>query len=457
LFVLTDIAQIQFLIDSHSSNHSSEIINSTTSYTMNLSCACSALAESKDGMQKVFCRFADTLTRGRSKISLLSFLEPLKIHEWFDCHVRRWRLRRFAILALGGLIGIPVGVSAQEATALLVTDTDLPDAPGRETSSQVSGSAQQAHPQQASASISGTVLDSSGALVPGARVTLATKDGAQERVLVSDSSGTFTFGDLPPGTYRVTVTSAGLDVFVSADVVLGAGERREIMQILLPIATARTDVEVVVTLKELAAEQVKAEEKQRVLGILPNFYSSYDPHPAPLSAKQKFVLALRSTTDPVSFLTAGFAAGIEQANNSYAGYGQGAQGYGKRYGAAYADDIIDRMMGSAILPSLLHQDPRYFYKGTGSTRSRIIYALKSAVICKGDNGNRQPNYSHVIGNFAAGGISNLYYPSANRGAWLTIRNGLIDTAGNAGANVIREFLLKRLTPKVPDYEHGQKP
>ncbi len=119
--------------------------------------------------------------------------------------------------------------------------------------------------------------------------------------------------------------------------------------------------------------------------------------------------------------------------------------------------MIVRMMGSAILPSLLRQDPRYFYKGKGTTRSRIIYALESAVICKGDNGQWQPNYSHVLGNFSAAGISNIYYPPASRGGLLVVRNGLINTAGNAGANVIREFILKRLTPKVPDYKSGDKP
>lgn len=404
-------------------------------------------------MHSLFSKFRlGTLAGRRVSVSPLALFLLFKVREWVACDAARWRRRRFAVLTLGWLIGMPVGLSAQQAVAPLVSGLDLPDAPGREAPAQASGpaAAQQAHTQHGSASISGTVLDSSGALVPGAQVTLTGKDGVQVQVLVSGSSGEFTFANLPPETYRITASSAGMGTFVSQDIVLGEGERREVAQIQLPVAAARTDVEVTVSMHELAQEQVKAAEKQRVLGIFPNFYSSYEAHPAPLSVKQKFDLALHSVTDPMSFLGAGFAAGIEQANDAYPGYGQGAQGFGKRYGAAYADQIVDRMMGSAILTSLLHQDPRYFYKGTGTKKSRIIYALESALICKGDNGEWQPNYSHVIGNFAAAGISNLYYPSASRGAWLTFRNGLINTGGNAGSNVIREFLLKRLTPKAAD-------
>ena len=97
----------------------------------------------------------------------------------------------------------------------------------------------------------------------------------------------------------------------------------------------------------------------------------------------------------------------------------------KRYGAGYADIVTGTFIGSAILPSLLKQDPRYFYKGTGSTRSRILYAIANSVICKGDNGRWQANYSSILGSLAAGGISNLYYPAQDRnGAGLTFENAL---------------------------------
>src|SRR5580698_1183712 len=98
----------------------------------------------------------------------------------------------------------------------------------------------------------------------------------------------------------------------------------------------------------------------------------------------------------------------------FRGYGQGAQGYAKRFGASYTDGFVGTFLADAVLPSVLHQDPRYFYRGTGSIRSRALYAMASAVICKGDNGRWQPNYSNVLGNLAAAGISNAYYPASNR-------------------------------------------
>ena len=200
---------------------------------------------------------------------------------------------------------------------------------------------------------------------------------------------------------------------------------------------------------------VKAAEQQRVFGILPNFYSSYIWDAAPMTTKQKFGLALRSTTDPVAFMIAGGVAGVEHWHNTFPGYGRGTEGYLKRYGAAYADNMVGRMVGSAILPSLLHQDPRYFYKGSGSITSRALYAIAQTVICRGDDGHSEPNYSHVLGNFAAAGISNLYRAPEDRSASLTIRNAFIITGSNAIGNLLREFILRKTTPEVPDYAQGK--
>jgi hypothetical protein len=225
---------------------------------------------------------------------------------------------------------------------------------------------------------------------------------------------------------------------------------------VMAIAGTTTEVRVNVTQTELAQEQIKAAEQQRVLGVLPNFYSSYIWDAEPLNAKQKFNLAFHSISDPIEFLGTGIIAGAEQANGTFSGYGQGAAGYAKRYGAAYADDVIGRMIGSAILPSLLHQDPRYFYKGSGSVRSRAYYAVTRALITRGDNGQLQPNYSRLLGSFAAGGLANLYYPRSDRGLGLTLGDGLVSIAGHAADNLIREFVLRRLTPKVPDFERGKR-
>jgi hypothetical protein len=202
--------------------------------------------------------------------------------------------------------------------------------------------------------------------------------------------------------------------------------------------------------EQVAEDEIKVEEKQRLLGVFPNFYVSYIPNAVPLTKKQKFELAWKVTVDPVSFAVTGVVAGIEQADDAYNGYGQGVQGYAKRYGAAYADLVSGTFIGGAILPSLLHQDPRYFYKGTGSPESRFWYAVANSVICKGDNGHWQPNYSFIIGGLAAGGISNLYYPAQNRnGAALTFENALIGIGGGALSNIVQEFFLKRLTPHTP--------
>jgi hypothetical protein len=286
-------------------------------------------------------------------------------------------------------------------------------------------------------------------------VTLVGQDNTANRVVTSDDNGAFKFADLPAGTYRVRINVTDLEPFASAPVVLGAGEKRELPVMAMRIATKTTTVGVVATLNDVARAQVQAEEKQRILGFLPNYYTSYIWDAAPMTRKLKFSLALRTATDPVTFLVVAGVAGVEQAHKTFPGYGQGFEGYAKRYGASYADTVSGRMFGSAIFPVLLHQDPRYFYRGSGSTRSRLLYALVSTVICRGDNGRLEPNYSHVLGSFAAAGLSNLYRAPQDRQASLTFRNGLIITAGGAVVNVMREFLSRKLTANVPAFANGK--
>jgi len=242
---------------------------------------------------------------------------------------------------------------------------------------------------------------------------------------------------------------------IAPEIKLHAGDFRMVPQITLSVAAAASEVRVVGDRDELAEEQVQIAVQQRVMSIFPNFYSSYDWNAPPMGAKQKFQLAFRAVTDPMTFLGAAGVAGAEQFYNVFPAYGGGIQGYSKRYGAAYANDLSGRMFSSAIFPSLFHQDPRYFYRGSGTTRSRALYAISAAVIARGDNGRWQPNYSEILGNFAAGGLSNVYYPSASRGVSLTITNALIETAGKAGTNLVREFLLRGLTSKVPNYANGK--
>jgi hypothetical protein len=306
--------------------------------------------------------------------------------------------------------------------------------------------------QQAPGSVSGAIVDSTGAVVAGAHIKLMREGEAASQEAVSGDDGQFSFANVAPGAFQLAITAQGFATQTSSGT-LHAGETFVAPQIKLAIATAITEVQVTMTPVEMAEKQVKEEEKQRVFGVIPNFYVSYAPDAVPLNSRQKFKLAWKTTVDPVNFALTGAIAGVEQAQNNYSGFGQGAQGYGKRYGAAFADGVTSTFIGGAILPSLLKQDPRYFYKGTGSTRSRILYAVANAVICKGDNGHWQANYSGILGSLASGGISNLYYPAKNRdGAELTFENTLIGIGTTAAVNIIQEFLVPKLTPNLPKYQ-----
>ncbi len=313
---------------------------------------------------------------------------------------------------------------------------------------------------QYSGTITGTVVDVSGALVAGARVTLTTQDrsSGQRHEVLSGNDGQFFFTNIPPGPFQLAITSTGFATQESSGV-LHPGESCAIPQITLAVAGAVTDVQVTLTpseVAEVAEAEIKDEEKQRVLGFIPNFYVTYDPHAVRLNSRQKFELAWKSTVDPINLVIVAGIAGVQQSQNTFSGYGQGGQGYAKRFGAAYADLAAGTFIGGAILPSVLKQDPRYFYKGTGSTRSRVLYALANAVICKGDNGRWQPNYSNVLGDLASGAISNLYYPAQNRnGAGLTIENGMVGIGATAAANVFEEFLMRKLTRNAPHYDSPQ--
>lgn len=342
-----------------------------------------------------------------------------------------------------------------DSSLKIASSQPLPDAPGFGTDGDSDGNAYKSIAHGATATISGTVLDANQAEIQGAQVVLTDRTGAKLRNLETGSNGEFTFAGLPPGTFRLTVTGQGMGTYLSPEIKLHAGDFRIVSQVVLPIAATTTNVTVMGDPEELAEQQVQIAVQQRVLGVFPNFYTTYDWNAPPLGPKQKFQLAFKDVTDPMSLLGAGIIAGYEQGYNIFPGYGQGVQGYAKRYGAAYANHVSGKMIGSVLLPALFHQDPRYFYHGSGSVPARFLYAIAAAFITRGDNGHWEPNYSHVLGNFAAGGVSNLYYPSSSRGFKLVIATGLLETAGNAGTNIAREFFLRGLSPKVPSYANGK--
>ncbi len=209
----------------------------------------------------------------------------------------------------------------------------------------------------------------------------------------------------------------------------------------------------------MTEDQVKKQEKQRTLGVVPNFNVAYDAHVPPLRPSQKIKIAFHSSTDPFAFVTAGIVSLYGQATDDhgpdyethtnstgqkyvvrYEGYGMGWEGYGKRFAANYADSFDGNMIGNALLPILLKEDPRYFRQGSGPIRHRVLFALESTVWARRDNGNWGPNYANVLGNLAAGGISNAYYPSYERGIGLTFERGLVVTAEGAVGAMLNEFL-----------------
>ena len=295
------------------------------------------------------------------------------------------------------------------------------------------------------ASLQGVVLDPDGAFISGAQITLRTAD-APRRETVSAADGTFRVDALPPGTFTLTVSRHGFTP-ASVTITLSSGQALEIPSVTLPLAPVDTTVDALNL--PTALEQIHNEEHQRLVGILPNFFVSYNWYAPPLTTRQKYALAFRNASDPGNIMLVGLTAGVQQADNAFPGYGQGAQGYGKRYGADLGNLVVGTFMGGAVLPSLFHQDPRYFYKGTGTTRQRLVYALTRAVITRGDNGNWQPNYSGVLGDLSAGAISNIYYaPSDRQGARLTLINGFLGIAGDAMNGVFQEFFLRRVTPKA---------
>jgi Carboxypeptidase regulatory-like domain len=293
--------------------------------------------------------------------------------------------------------------------------------------------------------IVGTVVDANGDPVSNSTVTLKSSDVGDLRTLVTRENGFFEFHDIKAGVpYEVSVSAPDFADWVSPTMRLEPGQFKILTGIQLRIRTEVTQVEVTDDPAKTAADQLTNEEQQRIFGFIPNFYVTYETDPAPLTAKMKFQLALKISTDPATAAGIVLVSAAKQAGNT-PNYGQGWGAYGDRFGATAADGLTDIMIGGAVLPSLLRQDPRYFYQGTGTTSSRMRHAIFSAFVAKGDNGKWQPNYSTVGGDLAAAGIADLYFPQSNRGVGLVFGNFALGTAERIGANVGGEFLFGRFT------------
>jgi len=292
--------------------------------------------------------------------------------------------------------------------------------------------------------IQGTVVDTSDDPVPDAAVVLQGPAG-NRLAAVTKEDGSFAFPNVTPGiVYQVTVTAEGFAEWNSS-VTVEPGQNKTLTDIKLRILTVQRAVTVSYSEKEVAAQEFKAEEQQRILRFIPNTYVTYEPHPEPLTTGMKFHLAYKSLTNPVFFARTAAWAGVQQAADTPAQWRQGAKGYGKRVGAGFADATTEGLIGNAILPSLLHQDPRYFYQGSDTKKSRALHAILAAFICKGDNGKTQPNYSTWGGSLISSSISLAYYPSSDRNAQHVFKNFGIGMGLHIGGGLVQEFILGKLT------------
>ena len=293
--------------------------------------------------------------------------------------------------------------------------------------------------------ILGTVVDTTDDPIPGATVVLQGPAGARLTAVTKDD-GTFAFNEAPAGiAYQIAVTAEGFTDW-SSSVAVEPGQDKTLSEVKLRILAVQRAVTVSYSEKEVAAQQLKAEEQQRVLGFIPNVYVVYEPHPEPLTTKMKFELAYKDLTHPVFFARTAAWAGVEQAGG-LRNYPQNARGYGDRLGTSLADGVTEGLIGNAVLPSLLHQDPRYFYQGSGTKRSRALHSMLAAFICKGDNGTWQPNYSTWGGSLISSSISLAYYPSSDRNARHVFGNFGIGMGLHVAGGLAQEFILGKFTSR----------
>jgi hypothetical protein len=374
-------------------------------------------------------------------------------------------LHRFLLRAVRGaiagaciLIWINLGFSARAFAAQVQSAQPEPAIDESPIVHAVTGSgvsaAGQALNQQQAASISGAVLGPDGNPVIEALVTLM-QNGQTAQQVRTANSGQFSFAGIAPGIYQITISASGFET-QTVNAVVHQGEMYTAPKIMLGLAPLVTSVTVTPSRGEIAQYQMQQEEKQLVLGFIPNYLVTYYPHTAPLSARQKFQLTWKTVFNPFTLgLTTAFAGG-EQLTGMYSGYGTEEKSLVKRFGASYATLGVGAFVGDALLPSILHQDPRFYYKADGSVASRLLYAISRSFICKGDNGHWQPDFSAVLGHFAAGGVANLYLPQQNRNAWgTTLENGLIGIGFDAIADIFQEFVVPKLTPALSHRQFGR--
>jgi hypothetical protein len=361
-------------------------------------------------------------------------------HSWVLRGFRGKLTGVFALLCLALAPGQRAWSARLSAGATLAVRADaLPDAPQPQTLG----------------SIQGAVTNPAGTPVGGIRVMVVGGNLRTPQINITNRTGRFVFGHLAAGSYTVSVAGPEIEPVSPSRVVLGEGEVFRLPITVTPMPRVVSTVRVTASVAQVAKAQEKQEVQQRVLAVIPNFSTSFVWDAAPLTTKLKFRLELRALADPFTIFTDASLAGFEQYNDTYPGYGSGWPGYGKRFGASLADSFDSRILGDALLPSVFHQDPRYFYHGGPNLGRRFLYALDQSVMCRGDDKEQQFCYSRVLGDFAAAGISNVYHAQGDRGVGITVRDGLVILGANAAENVLREFVSRALTSHKPPGKKGK--
>ena len=301
-------------------------------------------------------------------------------------------------------------------------------------------------PNTGTGSILGRVVESNNDTIPNATVVLQEPVGDPLTVVTNDD-GSFVFHGVTPGiAYQITVAAEGFAEWNSS-VTVEPGQEKTLTHVTLRVLAVQRAVTVTYSSREVAVQQLKAEEQQRVLGFIPNLYVTYESHPEPLTTRMKFHLAYKDLSHPLFFVRTAAWAGVQQARDNPSEWRQGATAYDKRLGAGFADAVTGSLISNAILPSFLHQDPRYFYQGTGTKWSRARHAMLAPFVCKGDNGATQPNYSEWGGSLIGYSISTAYYPSSSRTAGHVFENVGIDMGLHVVGSLAQEFILDKFTSK----------
>jgi len=295
------------------------------------------------------------------------------------------------------------------------------------------------------AAILGTVADANGDPIPNATIVLQGLAGDRLTATTTDD-GSFAIHDVTPEmTYHLAVTADGFADWTSS-ISVEPGQQKSVGEVTLRILAVQRAITVSYSSKEVAALQLKAEEHQRVLGFIPNIFVTYERHPEPLTAGMKFHLAYKGLTDPTFFGLQALWAGIEQAGD-FPSYREGAQGYAERFGASLASSASEGLFANAIFPSLLHQDPRYFYRGSGTKGSRAWHAILAPFVTQGDDGKAQPNYSQWGGSLISASVSNACSPKSDRGAGLVFTNFGTSMGLHIALGLAQEFMLPKFTSK----------